>query len=336
MSLNSEQTKGADGAVMGGGGRGEQVPRLRAGGYAAYRPAMHAYLERTGASGTHTEAMTTAEWQEAYDAVAEWAQDVRVRARALALAGRTSSATASVQSASASSAAQTKASPQGAIDEETRAARRQLTADVERSKRAYGVIYASLPEELQSQADTLPTGWAFGIWDWLERKFQNTDADNIGNVWLQLTALKQADDETFDAYKARVDKLVSLLEHAKETVSRRLYGTLLVDKLLPSYGVVVSVLKLSEQWKNADTIPWEWVRTSINAHERNQLVVADAVGTRPWRCAWAASRRAAGRRRLDRVTGGTAGRRRPRRATATGRDPDDALADEAGRATDLR
>lgn len=261
MSANCEETKGAGGA---GSVRTEQAPRLTPGGYAAWKRAMDVFLDRTGADGVHTEVMAEADWIDLSAQVRTWARDKVVAARALL--GRAPSAT-QPQQASASPQPPAK---QAAISDAEKEARKELTALVDRSRRVFGVLHASLPAELQTQAESLSSGWAYGLWNWLERKFQNTEADNVGNLLKQWTQLRQSDDELFDAYKARVDHVAALLAHAKEKQSPAMYGHVLLDKLLARYDVVVEVIKASEQWKDLAAISWDWVSSRINTTERNQ------------------------------------------------------------------
>ena len=63
---------------------------------------------------------------------------------------------------------------------EEKDARRVLAAHVERSTKAYGSIFSTLSEDLRLQLAHLPQGWAYGLWMWLERKFQSTEADSVG------------------------------------------------------------------------------------------------------------------------------------------------------------
>ena len=107
----------------------------------------------------------------------------------------------------------------------------------------FGVIWASLPEELRAQAAHVPQGFALGLWQWLQQKFQNTEQDSVGELLAQWVALRQEEDESFDAYRARVNQLKSLLEHAKEPQSARMCVFTLLDKLQPRYKQAVLALK---------------------------------------------------------------------------------------------
>jgi transposase InsO family protein len=261
MSANYSEEKGAGaGAVL------QQAPRLGSGGggYAQWRPSMDVFLQRSGAEGVHTKEMTEARWRKLHGAVAAWAQQTLDAALAHVLDGDDGGDEAGDLAAA-------KAEP---LTEADKAARRVVTALVERSCRAYGALFHALPEELRAQVAHIPSGWAYGLWHWLETKFQSTEEDAVGSLLAQWTALHQEEDESFDAYRARVNKVDMLLDQAKEKQSRRMYAFVLLDRLQPRYRQAVLALKAGGQLKNADEIAWESVASLINQHERSELRLA--------------------------------------------------------------
>ena len=137
-------------------------PRLlpAAGGYAAWRPKMEVHLARTGAEEIHLRVSTADEWRAMSAKVKGWADDQLAEAMAVAMGG-------------------SSASKASAISEEVKGARAMVTSMVSRSRRVHGVIFASLPDDIAQQAAHLPSGWAFGLWDWLMKKFQNTEDDGV-------------------------------------------------------------------------------------------------------------------------------------------------------------
>ena len=67
---------------------------------------------------------------------------------------------------------------------------KQLVAEMmKRTRKAYGYLYAALPEELRLLVKEVPQGYAFGIWSFLEKKYQNTEQDNVADLWELLTRL---------------------------------------------------------------------------------------------------------------------------------------------------
>ena len=270
---------------------GVAAPRLVAGSsYSSWRPNMDVFLQRSGAEGIHTQATTKEEWLTTSQLVVSWGDEAYAAALALASgvavnnntsgqhnsnnnsnsdnAHASSSASTVLASAAAAAAADVKVSP--SLSEEIKAARKLVSARVERSRRVYGIIYGALPDELRLQVADLPTGWAFGLWQWLQNKYQSTEEDNVNALVGQWMQLKQDDTESFDAYKARVNKLYALLEHAKEKPSARQYSFTLLDKLLPRYAAAVLALKASGQLKDAASISWDTVTAFVNSHERSE------------------------------------------------------------------
>jgi hypothetical protein len=154
---------------------------------------------------------------------------------------------------------------------EVKEQRRLVTALVDRSRRVFGVIWAALPDELRAQAVHVPQGCAAALWRWLEQKFQNTEEDNVFELLQQWSSLRQDEDESFDAYRARVCSVKALLEHAKEPQSARMVAFVLLDKLQPRYKQAVLALKASGQLKDAGKIAWDSVAAFINQHERSEM-----------------------------------------------------------------
>src|SRR4051794_28310847 len=127
MSLNSESARSGGG---GGGAGAERAPRLQNGaGYAQWRARMHAFLQARGAEGVHTRKETQEVWQATAGRVARWADEDY--ARALAEADGAESAGSAALKLEAQSDAQ-------------RAARKLITAAMERSKRAYAHLFGAL------------------------------------------------------------------------------------------------------------------------------------------------------------------------------------------------
>jgi hypothetical protein len=73
-------------------------------------------------------------------------------------------------------------------------------------------------------------------WTRVYRTEKGAKLANIGNLLDQWTSMRQgeaAEDESFDAYLARVNQLRSLLEHAGEKPSHNMYAYTLLWKLQP-------------------------------------------------------------------------------------------------------
>ena len=85
MSSNAYgDVAGAPGAGAGSAGAAlhAQAPRLRAGGYAAWRPDMEVHLARIGADGAHKRRMTKEHWLTLVRSVETWKEEAMAEALA--------------------------------------------------------------------------------------------------------------------------------------------------------------------------------------------------------------------------------------------------------------
>lgn len=265
MSLNAYgDDKGALGAG-GGAGALTQAPKLRAGCYAAWKPDMDVHLARIGADGAHKRAMSSADWKTIVEKLELWKHEEA--AQHLADIG--------IGSASSSSS-----SSKAELTDKEKATRRYIRLLVEQSTKAYGALWSALPEELRAQArQSVPENFAYGLAHWLETKLQSTEQDNVGELLAQWVALRQDESESFDAYRARVNHIMGLLEHAKEKPSARQHAFMLLDRLQPQYKPAVLALKLGDLLKKPDEVEWDKVAAFINQHERNeQRIGAEGSG----------------------------------------------------------
>lgn len=265
MSRNSAEL-GDKGAASASVAAGLSAPKLRTGGYAAWRPDMEVHLARIGAGGAHKRSMEKDHWQALVAKVAAWSDD----AVAMALADLGIGSAAGL---GASSSSQGSTGSATALTDREEATRKTIRLLVEQSTKAYGAIWSALPEDLRAQASKggeVPLNFAYGLWAWLERKFQSTESDSIGDLLAQWIALQQEEDESFDAYRARVNHLRALLAHAKEPQSDNMYAYMMLDRLQPRYTQAVLALKAGGQLKDATKIEWDAVTVLLNAHERNE------------------------------------------------------------------
>jgi transposase InsO family protein len=256
MSLNSEE-KGSVGSAV-SVSAALQGPRLQPGGYAAWCSDMDVFLQRNGAEGVHKEVMDVEEWKSTIKSVESWARDAYASAKALALGLKSESKLSTP------------------VSDDVKAARKLVSAMVERSRRVYGIIYSALPEELRAQSAHIENGFAYGLWKWLQDKFQSTEEDSVGLLLGQWTTLQQEEGETFDAYRTKVNKVANLLERAKEKQSARMYAYVLLDKLLPRYKQAVLALKASGKLKELDKVNWDEITAFINTHEREEMRLRDS------------------------------------------------------------
>ncbi len=90
------------GAAAGAAAAGAFVPKLRAGGYAAWRPDMDVYLARIGVGGAHKRKMDKASWLRLIEQVQAWNEEALLEALSDIGLGSGSSVTASGDSSSSS------------------------------------------------------------------------------------------------------------------------------------------------------------------------------------------------------------------------------------------
>jgi len=154
-------------------------------------------------------------------------------------------------------------------------AKKAIADLISRSRKAFGFLYSALPVDLRPLVADVPQGYAFGIWSFLEKKFRNTGQDSVMALWQRLTTMAQEPGETHDVYKARVDSIVELLAHAKQTLPPGLYASLLLWRLQPRYGTAVLTLQTSDRLDDPATISWPYVAEYMAKYERGQLGLGD-------------------------------------------------------------
>jgi len=277
MSYNANgDDKGAAGAAA--SSAHAQAPKLRTGGqYASWRKDMAVYLDRIGAGGVHTREMTAAKWTDLTAAVLSWEMEANDAAEALAIGGSGSSS---------------GSTPQMPMSADLEKARKRITSNVECSRKVYGIVYGALPDDLRLQVAHIAQGFAYGLWHWLEQKFQSTEQDSVAELYERWVALRM-EDESYDAYRARVNEVFKLLEHAKEPQSPRMYAYTLLNKLQPRYKQIILALTAANMIvynddkgapKKMSELPWDTVSQFINTHEREELrgASSDGVANAAW------------------------------------------------------
>jgi hypothetical protein len=257
----------------------EPVPRLASssGGsglpHATWRPQMQTFLMRRGIEERdYTEAIP--QWKELVASVQSDARDLE-RAAIETLLGSSPATQQQAAGAQTPTRATSSVKTAAASSEAQQRARQRVAALIGRARKACAYLHAALPADLRLLVADIPQGYAFGLWSFLEKKFRNTEQDNVAALWKEFVTLAQADDEGFDEYKARVDAVVELLRHAKEQPPAGLYSTLLLWNLQPRYAGAVLALKASDRLKDPATIDWPAVVEYMAQYERNQQVLGE-------------------------------------------------------------
>ena len=234
------------------------IPKLKSGGdYANWKPTFVTFCYRIGAAAVLTTEIV--EYKELVAKREEWIKSEQQTYFSRALASSSSSSSSKkAKDADAEEEALTKA---------------YIRRMLEQSEKVYGALVEALPIDIRPQveSDELPTGYAYAVWKWLADKYQNTEVANVAELLSQWMNLKQEAEESFDAYRARVNKLRSLLEVANEKPSDGVYAYILLDRLQPSYSHAVLALKAGDKLKDASKINWVEVIVFINNHERSVL-----------------------------------------------------------------
>ncbi len=158
------------------------------------------------------------------------------------------------------------------------AAKKLMAAKIARSRKAYAILHHALPAELRPLVADVPQGYAYGIWSFLEKRYRNTEQDSIGSLWEDLTAIRQEPEENFDDYKARVDRAVELLVHAKQIVAAGLYASIVLWRMQPRYATVVLTLRTGGSVADPDKIDWPAIAQLMGQYERAQIGLGGADG----------------------------------------------------------
>lgn len=144
---------------------------------------------------------------------------------------------------------------------------------VERSGKAYYMLYECLADEIKllvNNNKSIIDGYGYSLWKFLEDKYQSTESDSLGKLWNDFVNAKQTDDELFDEYKARVDSMVELLNHAGDIPHKALYATILMDRMVPRYNQMKMIIdSTKELGKDRKNIDWVVVTKYIQQQERS-------------------------------------------------------------------
>ena len=272
----------ATAAIHPGGETVSRVPRLASAGsggsdgglpHPLWRPQMQTFLMQHGIEESDY-AHAIPAWREIVVAVVDDAAERRALAIATLLGS--SAAAAGSKQASASSAPVVKTEQ---LPAEQAAAKKEVSEMIARSRKAYGFLFAALPVDLRPLIADVPQGYAFGVWDFLEKKFRSTEQDTVMSLWERYVRLAQEADETFDVYKARVDSVLELLTHAKQVPPAELYATLLLWRLHPRYATAVLTLKTSDRLKDVARVDWPSIAQFMAEYERSHLGLNESEAT---------------------------------------------------------
>ncbi len=174
------------------------MPLLVSGsGYAVWKPKAEVFLGLKGLRESLLDSTTEKQWLKVTARAAEWAAADKAEPLNALFGdsaeegedendGDDSVTDDSSQNTHAASAAQAKAATpsalgpsQAPLKEKEADLRKQAAAMIKRSEMAYGHIFSALSNDVALMVKVVPQGWARGLWQWLERKFQSTASDNV-------------------------------------------------------------------------------------------------------------------------------------------------------------
>ena len=231
---------------------GGVMPRLTSGGdYATWAPLFVNWCKRHGVGSVLTQEIK--EWEKLNKLVQEWETERTEALMAEMLGGAASSSSRDAKQEAAAAAVEVK-----------RAALKRMIGT---SERVYAALFDALPESVRACVQP-PEGYAFGLWTWLQGKFQCAEADSIGLLWRAWGQLEMLSEETYDEYRARVTKLHALLTAAKESVSPIHYTDVMLGRLASRYNPAALALRASDRLAVLADVDWDGVAAFINAHER--------------------------------------------------------------------
>lgn len=274
MSTNQRSDDKEVGAGSAGRAGGVKLPKLTSGSsFAAWQQDMGVFLAQNGCDSVHLMKMSVADWIKLESTARKWQVDQV--ADSLAALGITAG-----DNASASAGSPVKVDPDAPAMEAKQTAHRAIVRKlVQQSTWAYSALYSALEAPLRtqvSQGGDVPANFAYGLWMWLDNKFQSTEMDSVYLLLGQWAELRQTDDESWDAFRARVNHLFTLLSAAGEKPSERQRLFVLLYRLRDEYEIVVQAIGLSDKLKDPANVPWDKISATINAHERKLESAAGA------------------------------------------------------------
>ena len=231
----------------------DSAPRLTHTTYGQWKPRMETFLMRLGFANVCKNEIE--KWNELVAKVEEWERKADADLIQLALNPKESSS---------SSTSKNEA------DTMDKTMKKQVKELVVQSQKVYSILYESIPEDLRPLVADIPQGYGYGLWKWLGNKFQSTEADTVSDLIKGWMEMRMEGNESFDAYKARVNHQCALLTSAEEKPSPRVYAYILLDKLQPRFKQAVLALKASDRLKDVKKVNWEEITAFINTYERNE------------------------------------------------------------------
>jgi hypothetical protein len=228
------------------------VPRL-GDDYESWRPLMVAYLGKMGIKDMHYLSPI-----DNFIVIRKQLSDSAVAESLSALAAFSGNLELPVNGSSSSSANRVVM---------TDAHKKTVTQLIDLSIKAYGLLYEALSDDVRRLVQSVPSGYAHGVWKYLEVKYQGEEMANRVKLIRQIHSLEMQEGELFETFKARVDQIKRRLVPLNEEPSAAAYVGILFHKLPASYSIVFQALVAANKL-NADA-DIEWVVKYISEYERS-------------------------------------------------------------------
>jgi hypothetical protein len=230
------------------------VPRL-GDDYESWRPLMVAYLGKMGIKDMHYLSPI-----DNFIVIRKQLSDSAVAESLSALAAFSGNLELPVNGSSSSSANRVVM---------TDAHKKTVTQLIDLSIKAYGLLYEALSDDVRRLVQSVPSGYAHGVWKYLEVKYQGEEMANRVKLIRQIHSLEMQEGELFETFKARVDQIKRRLVPLNEEPSAAAYVGILFHKLPASYSIVFQALVAANKL-NADA-DIEWVVKYISEYERSMI-----------------------------------------------------------------
>lgn len=146
---------------------------------------------------------------------------------------------------------------------------------VHKIRLVYSIIYDAIPISLRNQIGSENYGNGSYLWNWLHEKLQANTIDVIHIMLGELFEMKQSDDETFDAYKSRLDLLNDRLSRSKFDLPPLMYRHILLKRLRSEYQSIALIIDTNKDYDDIEDKRmevWNKIAAQINRFERTELM----------------------------------------------------------------
>ena len=145
---------------------------------------------------------------------------------------------------------------------------------VHKIRLVYSIVYEAIPESLRKQIGSENYGNGAYLWNWLHEKLQANTVDVVHILLGELFEMRQSEDETFDAYKSRVDVLNDRLSRSKFDLPPLMYRHVVLKRLRSEYQSIALIIDTNKDYDDDEDKRievWSKITSQINRFERTEL-----------------------------------------------------------------